>query len=148
MSETMGPQERLAREIAMKAHGSTANSKTGDAYINHPAHVAAQVEGDEAKAVGWLHDVVEDTSYTLEDLRAAGLSDEVVEAVDAMTRRSGETYFNYVRRATANPLARRVKEADLRHNLDLGRIPMPTERDLERVRTRYLPALRIVLGQQ
>jgi (p)ppGpp synthase/HD superfamily hydrolase len=147
MSEAMGPQERLAREIAMEAHGSTINPKTGEAYINHPEHVAAQVEGDEAKAVGWLHDVVEDTSYTLDDLRAAGLSAEVVEAVEAMTRRPGERYFDYVRRAAANPLARVVKEADLRHNLNLGRIPMPTERDLERIRTRYLPALRIVLGQ-
>jgi (p)ppGpp synthase/HD superfamily hydrolase len=147
MSETMGPQEHLAREIAIKAHGSTINAKTGEVYISHPEHVASQVTGDEAKAVGWLHDVVEDTSYTLDDLRAAGLSDEVVEAVEAMTHRPGETYFDYVRRAAANPLARQVKEADLRHNLNLGRIPMPTERDLERIRTRYLPALRIVLGK-
>ena len=64
MSEAMGPQERLAREIAIEAHGSTINPKTGEVYINHPEHVAAQVKGDEAKAVAWLHDVVEDTDVT------------------------------------------------------------------------------------
>ena len=58
---------------------------------------------------------------------------------------NGEAYLSYVRRAAANPLARTVKEADLRHNLDLGRIPEPSERDLERVRTKYLPALRVIL---
>ena len=144
-TEEMGPQERLARSIATQAHGNTINAKTGEVYLTHPAHVAAQVSGDAAKAVAWLHDVVEDTAVTLADLRASGLSEEVVRAVEAMTHQPGEAYLSYVRRAAANPLARTVKEADLRHNLDLGRIPEPSERDLERVRTKYLPALRVIL---
>lgn len=142
----MGPQERLACQIALRAHGATLNPKTGEVYLAHPREVASRVEGDAAKAVAWLHDVVEDTAVTLDDLRAAGLAEEVVRGVDAMTHREGEPYLSFVRRAAADPLARRVKEADVRHNLDLGRIPQPTERDLERIRTKYLPALRILQG--
>lgn len=148
MSESMGRQELLARDIAMRAHGDAINPKTGEVYITHPEHVAQHVEGDAAKAVAWLHDVVEDTSWTLDDLRAAGLSEEVVRGVDAMTHRPGERYLDFVRRAAADPLALQVKEADVRHNLDLGRIPVPTDRDLERIRIKYLPALRILLEQQ
>lgn len=144
----MGSQERLARAIAERAHAGVINPKTGEDYITHPRHVADHVVGDEAKAVAWLHDVVEDTDVTLDDLRAAGLSDEVVRGVDAMTHRPGEDYLAFVRRAAADPLARQVKEADVRHNLDLGRIPRPTERDLERIRLKYLPALRILQEDQ
>lgn len=141
----MGPQELLARSIAERAHAGVVNKKTGEPYITHPEHVASQVEGDAAKAVAWLHDVVEDTPVTLDDLRRAGLSEEVVRGVDAMTHRKGEDYLSFVRRAAADPLARVVKEADVRHNLDLGRIPRPTEMDLQRVRNKYLPALQILL---
>ena len=148
MEEAVGPQERLARDIAMKAHAGCVNPKTGEAYITHPAHVAACVHGDAAKAVAWLHDVVEDTELTLDDLRAAGLDDDVIRGVDGMTHRPGEDYLDFVRRAAADPLARQVKEADVRHNLDLGRIPCPGEKDLERVRAKYLPALRILLGRE
>lgn len=147
MDQGMGPQELLAYELARRAHGDAVNPKTGEVYLTHPAHVAAHVTGDAAKAVAWLHDVVEDTDVTLDDLRAAGLSEEVVRGVDAMTHRPGEEYLAFVRRAAADPLGRVVKEADVRHNLDLGRIPVPTEHDLERVRAKYLPALRILMGE-
>ena len=143
-----GPQETLAREIARRAHGDAPNPKTGETYLTHPEHVASCVVGDEAKAVAWLHDVVEDTSVTLDDLRAAGLSEAVVRGVDAMTHRRGEDYLDFVRRAGRDPLARVVKEADIRHNLDLGRLPMPTGQDLERVRVKYIPALHILLNTQ
>ena len=71
-------QESLARAIAEKAHADQVD-KAGEPYIGHPAHVVASVEGDKAKAEAWLHDVVEDTSTTFDDLRAAGVDDEVVE---------------------------------------------------------------------
>lgn len=141
----MGPQERIAQRIAQQAHGDAVNPKTRELYLTHPAHVASCVDGDEAKAVAWLHDVVEDTPVTLEDLSAQGLSQAVVRGVDAMTHRPGEDYLDFVRRAAQDPLARVVKEADVRHNMDLGRIPVPTQRDLDRVRIKYLPALRILL---
>ena len=74
-------QESLARAIAEKAHADQVD-KAGEPYIGHPAHVAASVEGDKAKAVAWLHDVVEDTSTTFDDLRAAGVDDEVLAALE------------------------------------------------------------------
>ena len=107
---------------------------------------------EDERIVGVLHDVVEDTQdrpdgWTLERLRGEGFSAEVVEAVDAVTRRSSggvkEDYFDFVRRADANPICRRVKVADLRDNSDLSRIAAPTDRDLERVE-RYRRALELL----
>lgn len=92
---------------------------------------------------GALHDVVEDTSWSLEDLRREGFSEDVVSAVDALTHRAGEEYFEYVRRAAAHPLARLVKASDVRDNLDTTRIPAMTDRDRERL-ARYAHALSIV----
>jgi hypothetical protein len=76
-----------------------------------------------------LHDVVEEGGVTLEQLRAAGFADVVVEAVDALTKREGEDYEAFIRRAALNPIAREVKLADLRDNSDLSRIAEPTEKD-------------------
>lgn len=108
--------------------------KAGKPYINHPAHVASLVSSDEEKAVAWLHDVVEDTDTTLDNLRGAGLSEDVVQAVDAMTHREGEDYLTvYIPRIACNSLARSVKLADLSHNMDVSRLPQVTTADLERV---------------
>lgn len=114
--------------------------KAGRPYIGHPAHVAARVGGDAAKAAAWLHDVVEDTAITLDDLRAAGISDEVVEAVGLLTHEPGTPYMDYVRRIKANHVARAVKLADLAHNSDLSRLPKVTEADLERL-SKYRKAI-------
>ena len=83
--------------------------------------------------VAVLHDVVEDTSWTLEGLKKEGFSSDVLEAVDAMTRRSNETYDEFVDRALSNAVAREVKIADLEDNMDLKRIASLTEKDLERL---------------
>lgn len=139
-------QEAIARSIAELAHAGDVD-KSGRAYIEHPAHVASRVEGDEAKAVAWLHDVIEDhgDSWTLDDLRAAGLSEKVVRGVDAMSRRPGEDYLDFVRRAAADPLARQVKLADVVHNMDLSRLPCVRPRDVARIEQKYLPALKILV---
>ena len=136
----------VAERIARAAHrGQT--DKAGGPYIAHPAHVAAQVAaegaGQAAQCVAWLHDVVEDTAATLDDLRAAGLPEEVVEAVDAMTRRPDEDDFAYIERVRANPLATVVKLADLAHNMDLSRLPDIRPRDLER-QEKYRRAVEIL----
>ena len=115
----MSTQEAIARAIAEKAHAGQVD-RCGAPYIDHPAHVASRVQGDAAKAVAWLHDVVEDTDVTLDDLREAGLSEEVVAGVAAMTHHEDEPYLDYVRRAKADPLARQVKLQDLLH-----KIPFP-----------------------
>ena len=124
----------LARYIAAEAHaGST--RWDGQPYITHPAAVAGALDDPSAIAVAWLHDVVEDTWLTLGDLESFGIPRDVVEAVDAMTRRDGERYTDYIARVRENPIARRVKIADIRHNL----IDLPKDHGLNR---RYLSALR------
>src|SRR4051794_27877845 len=105
-----------AIEIAAGAHAGQRN-KDGDPYILHPIRVMMRVDGLNAKMAGVLHDVVEDTPWTIEQLRAEGFSEEVLSAVDCLTHRDGEEYFDYVARAGSNPLARKVKLADLEDNM-------------------------------
>lgn len=137
-------RESLARAIAEKAHADQVD-KAGEPYIGHPAHVAASVEGDKAKAVAWLHDVVEDTSTTFDDLRAAGVDDEVLAALELLTHDKSAPYMEYVAAIKKNDLARTVKLADLAHNSDLSRLPEVTEADLRRVE-KYRQAIEVLMG--
>ena len=95
--------------------------------------VASFVKTDDEKTVALLHDVVEDTSVTLQNLSDAGFSDAVVHAIDCVTKREGEALQAYLQRVKSDPLATTVKLADLKHNADLSRIPHPTEKDFARV---------------
>jgi (p)ppGpp synthase/HD superfamily hydrolase len=113
--------ETIAKRIATTAHQGQVD-KAGQPYISHPESVASQVIGDEAKAVAWLHDVVEDTAVTFDDLRAEGLSEVVIEAAAILTKQENESYETYLERVAANPLAKAVKLADLKHNLDTSRL--------------------------
>ena len=124
--------ETIAKQIAIKAHQGQFD-KADQPYITHPEFVASQVTGDEAKAVAWLHDVVEDTPVTFDDLRTAGLSEVVIAGVDAITKRDNEDYEIYLERVAANPLARAVKLADLTHNMDTSRLKVITEKTKERL---------------
>lgn len=111
----------LAEMIATRAHAGQVD-KAGAAYITHPARVAARLHTPATQTVGWLHDVVEDTDTTLEDLTEAGLPTDVVAAVDALTRRDGEDSDAYYARVAADPLAVPVKHADLADNTDPARL--------------------------
>lgn len=122
----------LAKRIALTAHEGQVD-KAGAPYWHHPAFVADHVTSPEAKVVAWLHDVVEDSEWTLEDLLAEGIWPEVVDGVDAITKRVGEAYETYLNRIKANPLALAVKLADLTHNMDLSRIANPMEKDFARI---------------
>jgi len=100
----------------------------------------------EARMAAVLHDVVEDTAVTLEQLRAEGFPETVIEAVEALTKRDGERYDAFILRVAPNPIARKVKLADLRDNCDLSRIAQPTEKDRQRMEKyqraiQYLEAL-------
>ena len=121
-----------AAKLAEKAHQGQVD-KGGQPYILHPGRVMEQCETDTDKIVALLHDVMEDTPYTLEDLRQEGFSEEVLEALLCLTHREGESYMAYIGRVCENPLAARVKYADLQDNMDLRRIPEPTERDFARL---------------
>jgi (p)ppGpp synthase/HD superfamily hydrolase len=125
---------------ALAHHGQ--KDKAGAPYILHPLRVMLKMNTDRERMVAVLHDVVEDTPYTLDALCRLGFPPEVVEAVDALTRREdqGETYEVFVLRAGCNPLARRVKIADLEDNMDLTRIADPQEKDHQRIE-RYRRAM-------
>lgn len=124
-------QSEKAYEIAKRAHKGQVD-KAGEDYIKHPEKVASFVETDEEKAVAYLHDVIEDTELTLEDLHGYEFSKEVIEAVDIITKKKGEDYRSYLNSVKKNKLARAVKLADLRHNSDLTRLTKVTEKDIER----------------
>lgn len=128
----------VARLIAAIAHRRQ-RDKSGMPYILHPEKVASLLDAPEEKIVGYLHDTVEDTSVEIEDIRGF-FGDEIADAVAAMTHEDGVPYMEYVRKLAANPLARRVKMADLTHNMDITRIPDPTPEDYKRIEEKYKPA--------
>lgn len=128
-----------ARALATAAHAGQVD-KAGLPYITHPERVAGRLESPEARVVGWLHDTVEDTAVTLKDIEAR-FGPETAASVDAVSRRSGEAWEDYLRRVKADPVARQVKISDLIDNSNLTRIPHVTLRDVER-QAKYNRALR------
>lgn len=126
-----GTLER-AIAIAASAHEGQVD-KAGAPYILHPLRMMLAVTTPEARMAAVLHDVVEDTSVTLEQLRAEGFPEAVLVAVAALTKREGEDYEAFIRRVAPIPIAREVKLADLRDNADLSRIAEPTEKDRARI---------------
>ena len=123
--------EELAFEIAKTAHAGQTD-KAGLDYILHPLQVAAEVTTDEEKAVALLHDIIEDTDVTASELLAKGLPDNVVEAVEALTKKHNQNYAAYLAGVKKNRLATAVKLADLKHNSDLSRLEKITQKDRER----------------
>lgn len=122
----------LAYNIASKAHKGQ-KDKGGEDYFKHPLTVSNKLSGEKDKIVALLHDVIEDTDVTVNDLKEAGFSDEVVLAVSAITKKAGEDYEEYLNRVKQNPVALRVKIEDMEHNSDISRIKNPTEKDLKRL---------------
>lgn len=122
-----------ALEIAAKAHAGQVD-KAGEPYIIHPIKVMLRVSGHEERVSAVLHDVVEDSEITLEALREEGFSAAVLEAIEALTKRPGETRVQAAHRAASNDIARVVKLADNAENMDLSRIPEPTNKDHERMK--------------
>lgn len=133
-----------AMEIALDAHKGQ-KDKGGFPYILHPLTVASKQETENCIIVALLHDVVEDSGYTLEDLRAAGFADEVCDAIDLLTHKQGEDYFSYIHKIKTNEIAKSVKVQDLRHNSDTSRLATVTEKDERRVE-KYRKALDILMG--
>lgn len=130
--------------IAAEAHAGV-KDKAAEPYILHPIRVMIEQKGESERIAAMLHDVVEDTPWTLGRLRAEGFSEEVVRAVDALTRRPGEDYFDFCRRAGRDPVARPVKLADIKDNMDVSRISNPTAADYERL-DRYRAAKPLLDG--
>ena len=123
----------LALSIARQAHEGQLD-KAGVDYIEHPIYVASQVKSEKEKAVALLHDVLEDSPVSAEELLIAGLPEEVVTAVKVLTKKPMQDYQAYLETVKKNSLARVVKLADLKHNSDLSRLTSITEKDRERLK--------------
>lgn len=132
-----------AIQIAVEAH-SGVQDRGGKAYILHPLSVMMRVETDAEKIVAVLHDVIEDTDWTFDNLREEGFSEEIIEALESVTKTSDEEdYEQFVSRAKMNEIGRKVKIADIRENLDVTRLSELTEKDTARI-NKYKKALRLL----
>ena len=129
--------------LAFDAHNGQLD-KAGIPYICHPLHVAEQMTDEAGTILALLHDVVEDTDLTLADIAAAGFSPLIVDALDLLTHRQGVPYLDYIRRLAPDPLARRVKLADLQHNMDDTRLGPLSEEQRQRRLDKYQPALALL----
>lgn len=123
--------------LAARCHRHSTD-KGGNPYILHPLRVMLKMDDEPSRIAAVLHDVIEDCGLSLFDIRRFGA--DVAAAVDALTRRRGESYDSYIDRVSQNEIAIQVKLADLEDNCDLSRIKEPTERDRER-REKYLAAI-------
>ena len=125
-------QTKKALKLCFDAHKEQ-KDKSGLPYVFHPFHLAEQMETEETTVVALLHDVVEDTDYTLADLREMGFGKTVLDALRLLTHGEGVDYMDYVRAIKANPIAKAVKLSDLRHNSDTTRLDTVDEKALERI---------------
>ena len=129
--------------IAAEAHAGITD-KGGAPYILHPLRMMMDLTSAEERIVAVLHDVCEDCpGWTFERLRGEGFSEEILTALDSVTKREGETYEEFALRAAVNPIGRRVKLADLRDNSDLSRITNPSVKDHQRI-AKYARAIELI----
>ena len=136
------PLTKKAMQFCFAAHKEQTD-KSGLPYVFHPFYLAEQMADELTAAAALLHDVVEDTPYTLDDLRSQGFPETVIDALELLTHREGVSYFDYVAAIKLNPIARQVKMADLRHNSDLTRLDVVDSKALARVE-KYKKALEIL----
>ena len=126
------PLTKKALAISFNAHKNQTD-KSGAPYVYHPFHVAEQMDDEYSTCVALLHDTVEDTDITLDYLKSEGFPDEVIDALALMTHDDDVPYMDYIEQLRGNPLACKVKIADLTHNSDLSRLDVVTEADIARV---------------
>lgn len=128
-----------AISVALQAHKGQLD-KGGHPYILHPLAVMNRVESMEEKIVAVLHDVIEDSEVTLEELRGLGFSEEILTAIQLLTRSTEDSYEEFIEKTTTNRTARNVKIADIKENMNISRIMNPTEEDYSRLE-KYRKAL-------
>lgn len=132
-----------AIELAIEAHAGQLDTHNGRPYIEHPFRVMIAGSTLQEKITGILHDVIEDTDWTLEQLSKEGFPDTIIDAVDAMSRRDNESYDEYLLRLQKNPIAVRVKINDLTDNMDIRRWNEIQYHDLARLQ-KYLEAYKLL----
>ncbi|MBQ9843069.1 MAG: GTP pyrophosphokinase [Oscillospiraceae bacterium] len=136
------PATKMALRLCFQAHRDQLD-KGGMPYVFHPFHLAEQMLDEDTTVLALLHDVVEDTPYTLADLARMGFPQKVLEALALMTHDPAIPYMDYVAKIKANPLARAVKLADLRHNSDITRLEHVDARTLARIE-KYRQAMELL----
>ena len=139
------PLTKRAILFAFDAHRGQYD-KSGLPYITHPLHVAESMETEDECVVALLHDVLEDTDITIEDLTRIGITDRQIAALKLLCHDDSVPYLEYVQAIRVDPIARTVKLADLYHNSDLTRLNVITTQDIERVE-KYKQAIEILLNQ-
>ena len=136
---------KKALKLSFEAHKDQ-KDKGGMPYVFHPFHLAEQMTSEDAVVVALLHDVVEDTDLSLDDIRARGFPKRVIEALALLAHDEATPYLDYVAKIKTNPLARAVKLADLEHNCDPSRLDKVEEKDKARVE-KYQKALAFLRGE-
>lgn len=136
------PATKKALRLCFEAHKNQVD-KSGMPYVFHPFHLAEQMEDEKSTIVALLHDIVEDTNYTFDDLKKMGFDNEVIEALLLMTHEDAVPYMTYVATIKKNPIARVVKLADLHHNSDLSRLDVVDEKALKR-NEKYSAAIKML----
>ncbi len=136
------PKTKQALKLCFEAHKEQVD-KSGIPYVFHPFHLAEQMQTEETTVVALLHDLVEDTPYTVEDLKGMGFDENITDAIALMTHADDVDYMDYVREIKKNPIAKAVKLADLKHNSDLTRLDVIDEKALSR-REKYLKAMALL----
>ena len=140
------PLTKKALKLCFEAHKEQVD-KTGMPYVFHPFHLAEQMTDEIATVCALLHDVVEDTAYTLEDLRTMEFPEEVIEVLALLTHDETVPYMEYVREITKNPIAKQVKLADLKHNSDTTRLDVVDEK-AEKRNAKYAEARAILMKEE
>ena len=136
---------KKALKLSFEAHKNQVD-KSGMPYVYHPFHLAEQMTTEEETTVALLHDVVEDTHYTIDDIKAMGFADKIIEALKLMTHDKSVPYMDYVAKIKNNHIAMVVKLADLRHNSDLSRVETVDAKVIKRVQ-KYAEAIKLLCGE-
>ena len=133
---------KRAMKLCFEAHKEQVD-KSGMPYVFHPFHLAEQMKDEATTVVALLHDVVEDTATTFEDLEKQGFSDEIINALKLITHEKNVPYMDYIGEIKKNKIATKVKLADLRHNSDLTRLSVVDEKALKR-KEKYEKAIKLL----
>ena len=133
---------KKALKLCFEAHKDQVD-KSGMPYVFHPFHLAEQMNDEVTTIVALLHDVVEDTSYTLKDLENMGFGKDIIDALALLTHDLDVPYMDYVLKIKANPIAKAVKLADLKHNSDVSRLDVVDEKAILR-KEKYLKAMELL----
>ncbi len=135
---------KIALKLCFDAHKDQLD-KSGMPYVFHPFHLAEQMEDENSTIVALLHDVVEDTDHTIDELKEMGFSEEITRAIALLTHDESVPYMDYIEKIKADPIAKAVKLADLRHNSDRSRLDSLDEWAMRR-EEKYKAAIRLLLS--